>query len=102
LKKLFVFDLDGPLAGSKSSLSPEVAGLLHDLLGVRDQLGIPLKEMRFAGDAVFVGGNDYPVQTAGVDSILVRDPKEPTRVIQAVIACVGHDSVQIVSPGKAS
>jgi phosphomannomutase len=69
---------------------------------LRDQLGISLKEMLFAGDAIFVGGNDYPVQTAGVDSILVRDPKETARVIQAVIACLGHDSVQIVSPGKAS
>jgi hypothetical protein len=69
---------------------------------LRDQLGISLKEMLFAGDAVFVGGNDYPVQTAGVDSILVRDPRETARVIQAVIACLGDDSVQIVSPGKAS
>jgi HAD superfamily hydrolase (TIGR01484 family) len=69
---------------------------------LRDQLGIPLKEMLFAGDAIFVGGNDYPVQTAGVDSILVRDPKETARVIQAVIACLGKDSVQIVSPGKSS
>jgi hypothetical protein len=69
---------------------------------LRDQLGISLKEMLFAGDAVFVGGNDYPVQTAGVDSILVRDPKETARVIQAVIACLGDDSVQIMSPGKAS
>jgi len=34
VKKLFVFDLDGTLAESKSSLSPEVAELLHDLLGV--------------------------------------------------------------------
>ena len=69
---------------------------------LRDQLGISLKEMLFAGDAVFVGGNDYPVQTAGVDSILVRDPRETARVIQAVIACLGDDSVQIMSPGKAS
>jgi hypothetical protein len=69
---------------------------------LRDQLRISLKEMLFAGDAVFVGGNDYPVQTAGVDSILVRDPRETARVIQAVIACLGNDSVQIVSPGKSS
>jgi len=58
--------------------------------------------MLFAGDAVFAGGNDCPVQTAGVDSIFVRGPKEAARVIQAVIACVGNDSTQIVSPGKDS
>ena len=34
MKKLFVFDLDGTLAASKSSLSSELTGLLHDLLGI--------------------------------------------------------------------
>jgi len=34
VKKLIVFDLDGTLAESKSSLDAEMAGLLHGLLGV--------------------------------------------------------------------
>ena len=34
MKKLVVFDLDGTLAPSKSSLTPETAGLLRDLLGI--------------------------------------------------------------------
>jgi phosphomannomutase len=34
MKKLIVFDLDGTLAESKSSLDGEMSGLLHDLLGV--------------------------------------------------------------------
>ncbi len=34
VKKLIVFDLDGTLAASKSSLDAEMAALLHDLLGV--------------------------------------------------------------------
>ncbi len=34
MKKLIVFDLDGTLAGSKSPLDPEMAGLLHDLLDI--------------------------------------------------------------------
>ncbi len=34
MKKLIVFDLDGTLAESKSSLDAEMAALLHDLLGV--------------------------------------------------------------------
>jgi HAD superfamily hydrolase (TIGR01484 family) len=34
MKKLVVFDLDGTLAASKSSLDSEMASLLHDLLGV--------------------------------------------------------------------
>src|SRR5579863_9477402 len=34
MKKLIVFDLDGTLASSKSSLDAEMASLLHDLLSV--------------------------------------------------------------------
>jgi phosphoserine phosphatase len=34
MKKLVVFDLDGTLPASKSSLDAEMASLLHDLLGV--------------------------------------------------------------------
>src|ERR1019366_7388791 len=190
MKKLFVFDLDGTLAESKSSLGPEIAGLLGDLLSfmkvavisgikvekvwgeaienrgsqitlsvlgqqaplsakeswdpdfakrkrisailepllpnfsirmggttsidvtkpgidkaygikkLRDHLDISLKEMLFAGDAIFEGGNDYPAQEVGVDSILVRDTRETARVIQTVIACLGDGSTQIKSPGR--
>jgi hypothetical protein len=67
---------------------------------LRDHLDIPLKEMLFAGDAIFPGGNDYPAQEVGVDSILVRDTKETARVIQTVIACLGDGSVQVKSPGR--
>ena len=34
VKKLIVFDLDGTLAESKSSLDAEMSALLHDLLGI--------------------------------------------------------------------
>lgn len=34
MKKLIVYDLDGTLAESKSSLDTEMATLLHDLLGI--------------------------------------------------------------------
>ena len=34
VKKLIVFDLDGTLAASKSSLDAEMSSLLHDLLSV--------------------------------------------------------------------
>lgn len=61
---------------------------------LRDQLGLSLSEMIFAGDALFPGGNDYPVQEAGVDSVRVRDPEETGRVIQAVIYCLR------ATPGK--
>jgi HAD superfamily hydrolase (TIGR01484 family) len=56
---------------------------------LRDILGISLKEMVFIGDALFAGGNDYPVEQAGVVSIPVRGPNETKRVIEAIIACLG-------------
>ena len=34
MKKLIVYDLDGTLAESKSSLDAEMSALLHDLLGI--------------------------------------------------------------------
>ena len=65
---------------------------------LRDRLQISLAEMLFAGDAIFVGGNDYPVQEIGVDSILVQGPNETARIIQTVIACLGDGATQVKSP----
>ena len=55
---------------------------------LRDLLHISLKEMIYIGDALFVGGNDYPAEKAGVDSIPVKGPEETKRVIEAIIACL--------------
>jgi phosphomannomutase len=55
---------------------------------LRDLLGISLKEMIFIGDALYVGGNDYPAEQAGVVSIPVKNPDETKRVAQAIIACL--------------
>jgi phosphomannomutase len=59
---------------------------------LRDVLGIALQQMIFIGDALFPGGNDYPVKQAGVVSIQVRDPAEAKRVIETLLACL--DGVQ--------
>jgi HAD superfamily hydrolase (TIGR01484 family) len=55
---------------------------------LRDLLHVSLQEMIYIGDALFVGGNDYPAERAGVDSIPVKGPDETKRVIQAIIACL--------------
>ena len=55
---------------------------------LRDILGIPLKAMIFIGDALFVGGNDYPAEEAGVVCIPVRGPIETKLVTEAIIACL--------------
>ena len=58
---------------------------------LRDTLGVSLKEMIYVGDALFVGGNDYPAEEAGVISIPVRGPNETKRVVEAIIACLDPD-----------
>jgi phosphomannomutase len=64
---------------------------------LRDILGISLAEMIFIGDALFVGGNDYPAEQAGVVSIPVRGPGETKLVIEAIVACLG-DGQDATSP----
>jgi phosphomannomutase len=58
---------------------------------LRDVLGISIKQMVYIGDALFVGGNDYPAKQAGVVSIPVRGPHETKPVTQAIIACLEGD-----------
>jgi phosphomannomutase len=55
---------------------------------LREVLRISLEEMIFIGDALFVGGNDFPVKEAGVVSISVRGPKETKPVAAAILACL--------------
>ncbi len=47
--------------------------------------------MIFIGDALLAGGNDYPVEEAGVVSIPIRDPRETKRVTETLLACLGGD-----------
>jgi hypothetical protein len=55
---------------------------------LRDLLSISLEEMIYIGDALYVGGNDYPAKEVGVDCIPVKDPEDTKRVIQTIIACL--------------
>jgi hypothetical protein len=56
---------------------------------LRDILHLSLKEMVYIGDALFPGGNDYPVEEAGVVSILVKGPEDTNLVIRTIVACLG-------------
>jgi phosphomannomutase len=55
---------------------------------LHETLGIALLDMMFIGDALFLGGNDYPAKQTGVVCVEVRDPHETKRVIEAIIACL--------------
>jgi len=53
-----------------------------------ENTGVSLAEMIFIGDAVFPGGNDYPVKVLGVDTVHIRDIDETKTVVGAIIACL--------------
>jgi len=59
MKKLIVFDLDGTLAASKSSIDAEMSRLLHDLLG--------------SVKVSVISGGDWPQFEVQVLSHLPRD-----------------------------
>ncbi len=76
--------------GGSTSIDVTKPGIdkAYGIRKLRDLLGISLREMIYVGDALFVGGNDYPAIEAGVVSIEVRGPSETSRVIEAIIACL--------------
>ena len=76
--------------GGKTSIDVTKQGIdkAYGIRKLRDVLGIALEEMLFIGDALFVGGNDYPAREAGVQCIQVRDPDETKRVIETLLACL--------------
>jgi len=76
--------------GGTTSIDVTKAGIdkAYGIRKLRDVLGISLEEMLFIGDALFVGGNDYPAKEAGVVSIQVRDPDETKRVVETLVACL--------------
>jgi phosphoglycolate phosphatase-like HAD superfamily hydrolase len=115
MKRLIVFDLDGTLAESKSSLDAEMPSLLSDLLGVvkaavisggdwpqfekqllsnlpHDQRLVNLSLLPTCRTKFFQYAGDgkriYPAKEAGVVSIRVRDPDETKRVVEAFVACL--------------
>ncbi len=76
--------------GGSTSIDVTKPGIdkAYGIRKLRDILVIAIEEMIFVGDALFPGGNDYPAEQAGVDSIRVKDPHETKRVIEAIIACL--------------
>ncbi|MGI0141733.1 MAG: HAD-IIB family hydrolase [Candidatus Micrarchaeales archaeon] len=53
---------------------------------IETYFGYKIEEMLFVGDALFEGGNDYPVKAIGVESISVSDPEETKKVLKQIIS----------------
>ncbi len=52
---------------------------------MEELLHISKSEMLFIGDALFPGGNDYPVQQAGVSCIATSGPDETKKIIGKIL-----------------
>jgi len=75
--------------GGATSIDVTLPGIdkAYGMRKLRDTLDIPFHDMLYIGDALFPGGNDYPVRETGITCIQVRDPNETKRVIEAIVAC---------------
>jgi HAD superfamily hydrolase (TIGR01484 family) len=76
--------------GGTTSVDVTLPGIdkAYGMRKLRDVLGIEIREMIYVGDALFPGGNDFPVRGTGATCIQVRDPNETKRVIEAITACL--------------
>tara|TARA_Y100000310_G_C20640422_1_gene793593 strand:+ start:783 stop:1529 length:747 start_codon:yes stop_codon:yes gene_type:complete len=50
------------------------------------RLKIKKKDMLFIGDALFKGGNDYPVKRTGIKTIAVKDEQDTKKIIRKIIS----------------
>jgi phosphomannomutase len=77
--------------GGSTSIDVTLPGIdkAYGIGKLRDILGVSIQEMIYVGDALFPGGNDFPVRGTGAICIQVRDPDETKRVIEAIVACYG-------------
>ena len=76
--------------GGTTSIDVTLPGIdkAYGIRKLRDTIGITIGEMIYVGDALFPGGNDFPVRGTGAVCIQVRDPDETKRVIEAITACL--------------
>ncbi len=52
---------------------------------IQEILGFSISEMLFIGDALYEGGNDYPVKETGVETVQVSGPGDCKKLIKDII-----------------
>lgn len=85
LKKLLPeFDIK---AGGSTSIDVTRKGIdkSYGINQIENYLGFTKSDMLFVGDALFPGGNDYPVSTTGVRCIETSGPLETIKIIDVLI-----------------
>lgn len=80
-------DLSVNIGGSTSvDITRQGVDKAYGMRRLAEHSGIPFAAMLFFGDAIYSGGNDYPVREAGIDTIAVRDVAETRTGLLALIA----------------
>ncbi len=74
--------------GGSTSIDVTKPGIdkAYGIAKLRDILGVDIHDIVYVGDALYPGGNDFPVRGTGAVCIEVRDPHETKRVIEAIVA----------------
>ncbi len=77
--------------GGKSSIDVTRKGIdkAYGIKKINEHLGYGISEMVFLGDALFDGGNDYPVLKCGVDCIAVGSVSESKSVLRGFLDQLG-------------
>ncbi|TSC67514.1 MAG: HAD family hydrolase [Parcubacteria group bacterium Gr01-1014_72] len=57
----------------------------HGINQLAKRLGVPKEKILFVGDAIFPGGNDYPVVSTGIKYISVASPRETRALIRSFL-----------------
>jgi hypothetical protein len=52
---------------------------------LKEKLHVKLREMLFVGDALFKGGNDYIMKSAGIRCVPVSGPEETKKLVRKII-----------------
>jgi HAD superfamily hydrolase (TIGR01484 family) len=81
--------------GGSTSIDVTLQGIdkAYGIRKLHEILGVPIEQMVYVGDALFPGGNDYPVRSTGADCIRVAGPEETKRVIETIAACERQPAV---------
>lgn len=80
-------DLEIEVAGTTSiNFSPAHRTKMYAIAKFKKLTGITDEEIVFVGDAVFPGGNDYPVLEAGIDTVKVAHFPETKELIRTIIS----------------
>jgi phosphomannomutase len=80
-------DFEVRIAGATSiDITRKGRDKAYGIRQIEKHLGVPVSDMTFVGDALFPGGNDYPVIATGVKHLKVDVVDDTRRFIESVVA----------------